>query len=102
MDWQALTLSFKLALCTLLVLLPVGVMVGRVLAYGHFEGWSFAVACIALPLVLPPTVLGFYLLNAFSDQAFIGRWFHQFTGGPIAFTFTVLVSASVIFNLPFA
>ena len=102
MDWQALTLSFKLALCTLLVLLPVGILSARALAYGRFRGRSFALACIALPLVLPPTVLGFYLLNAFSEQAFIGHWFHQFTGSPLAFSFTGLVGASVIFNLPFA
>jgi molybdate transport system permease protein len=102
MDWQALTLSFKLALCTLLVLLPAGILIGRVLAYGQFHGRSLALACIALPLVLPPTVLGFYLLSAFSEQAFIGHWFHQFTGSPIAFTFTGLICASVIFNLPFA
>ena len=102
MDWQALTLSFKLALCTLLVLLPVGILSGRALAYGHFRGRSFALACITLPLVLPPTVLGYYLLNTFSEQAFIGHWFHQFTGNPLAFTFTGLICASVIFNLPFA
>ena len=102
MDWQALTLSFKLAFSTLLVLLPTGILIGRALAYRHFHGRSLALACIALPLVLPPTVLGFYLMSAFSEQAFIGHWFHQFTGGPIAFTFTGLVCASVIFNLPFA
>jgi len=102
MDWQALTLSFKLAFFTLLVLLPAGVLISRVLAYGQFHGRTFALACIALPLVLPPTVLGFYLLSAFSDQSFLGHWFHQFTGGPLAFSFIGLVCASVIFNLPFA
>ena len=102
MDWQALTLSFKLAFFTLLVLLPAGVLISRVLAYGHFHGRALALACIALPLVLPPTVLGFYLMSAFSEQAFFGYWFHRVTGGPIAFTFTGLVCASVIFNLPFA
>ena len=102
MDWQTLILSFKLAFCTLLVLLPVGIVTGRVLAYGRFHGRTFAMACVALPLVLPPTVLGFYLLEAFGQQAVIGRWFHQLTGYPLAFTFAGLVCASVIFNLPFA
>ena len=102
MDWQTLTLSFKLAFCTLLVLLPAGILIGRALAYGQFHGRTFAMACIALPLVLPPTVLGFYLLQAFSEQAFIGHWFHQFTGHPLAFTFFGLICASVLFNLPFA
>jgi molybdate transport system permease protein len=102
MDWQALILSFKLACCTLLVLLPAGILAARILAYRQFHGRSFTLTCIALPLVLPPTVLGFYLLSAFSEQAFIGHWFRQFTGAPLAFSFTGLVCASVIFNLPFA
>ena len=102
MDWQTLILSFKLAFCTMLVLLPAGILIGRLLAYRHFHGRVLVMACIALPLVLPPTVLGFYLLHAFSEQAVIGHWFHQFTGKPLAFTFAGLILASVIFNLPFA
>ena len=58
--------------------------------------------CIALPLVLPPTVLGFYLLNAFSKQSIPGHWFHSLFGQSLAFSFEGLVFASVIFNLPFA
>ena len=58
--------------------------------------------CITLPLVLPPTVLGFYLLNAFSDQTMAGYWFHRVFGQSLAFSFEGLVLASVIFNLPFA
>lgn len=102
MDWQTLTLSFKLALCTLLVLLPVGILIGRMLAYQNFKGKIFVITCIALPLVLPPTVLGFYILNSISDQALLGQWYHQVTGQPLAFTFKGLILASVIFNLPFA
>ena len=102
MDWQTLILSFKLALCTLLVLLPAGILLARTLAYGHFRGRGLVMACIALPLVLPPTVLGFYLLSAFSEQAALGHWYHQLTGRPLAFTFAGLICASVIFNLPFA
>ena len=102
MDWQTLTLSFKLAASTMLVLLPAGVMLGRLLAYQRFHGRTLALTCIALPLVLQPTVLGFYLLSAFSDQSSLGQWYHQFTGQPLAFTFEGLILASVIFNLPFA
>lgn len=102
MDGETLLLSFKLAFCTMLALLPVGIMIGRLLAYQNFHGRTFAIACIALPLVLPPTVLGFYLLSAFSEQSSLGHWYHQVTGQPLAFTFEGLILASVIFNLPFA
>ena len=102
MDWQTLSLSFKLAFCTMLILLPVGVLTGRLLAYKNFYGKTFAVTCIALPLVLPPTVLGFYILKTLSNQATFGQWYYQLTGQPLAFTFEGLVLASVIFNLPFA
>ncbi len=102
MDGQSLILSFKLALFTMLGLLPVGVLLGRILAYQKFHGRTIAMTCIALPLVLPPTVLGFYLLMAFSEQATFGQWYHQLLGQPLVFTFEGLVLASVIFNLPFA
>jgi molybdate transport system permease protein len=102
MDGQSLILSFKLAVFTMLGLLPVGVLLGRVLAYQKFHGRVIAMTCIALPLVLPPTVLGFYLLMAFSDQATLGQWYHRLAGQPLVFTFEGLVVASVIFNLPFA
>ena len=102
MDWQTLGISFRLALCTMLILLPAGIMLGRLLAYQDFHGKTLTVACIALPLVLPPTVLGFYLLSVFNEQAALGHWYHRITGTPLAFTFEGLVLASVIFNLPFA
>lgn len=102
MDVQTLLLSFKLALATLLVLFPVGIFMARLLAYRQFRGRGLVLAAIALPLVLPPTVLGFYLLQVFSEGNPIGSWFHQLTGAPLAFSFTGLVCASVIFNLPFA
>lgn len=102
MDWETLILSFKLALCTMLVMLPVGVFMGRLLTYRRFHGRTLIIACIALPLVLPPTVLGFYLLSAFSGQSSLGHWYHQIIGHPLAFTFDGLLLASIIFNLPFA
>ena len=74
MDWEALRLSLKLALVTLLVLLPAGIWMGRLLAYSSFTGKSLAEALIVLPLVLPPTVLGYYLLVALGGASPIGAW----------------------------
>ena len=64
MDWQTLILSLKLAVLTMLVLLPIGIIISRVLAYQNFSGRNLLLILIVLPLVLPPTVLGFYLLHA--------------------------------------
>lgn len=102
MDWQTLFLSFKLAFWTMLLLLPLGIFISRQFAFRQFHGKSLAIAVIALPLVLPPTVLGFYLLNAFSDQAVAGHWYQSLFNQSLAFSFEGLVIASVIFNLPFA
>jgi len=86
----------------MLVMLPIGLFMGRFLTYRHFRGRALIIACIALPLVLPPTVLGFYLLSVFSEQSSFGHWYIQITGQPLAFTFEGLLLASIIFNLPFA
>lgn len=102
MDWSALTLSIKLGLATLLILLPVGIIVGRWLAYQHFFGKSLLQALLALPLVLPPTVLGYYLLVIFSPTQGLGRWLQETFGATLVFNFQGLVLASIIFNLPFA
>jgi molybdate transport system permease protein len=102
MDWQALLLSLRLGGATLLLLLPISVALGRVLAVRSFAGRSLVEAAVALPLVLPPTVLGFYLLGLFSGRTGIGRILAHATGGPLAFSFTGLLVASVIINLPFA
>ncbi|MDQ6621542.1 MAG: molybdate ABC transporter permease subunit [Pseudomonadota bacterium] len=102
MDWMALSLSLKLAACTALILAPVGVLLGRALAWRRFPGKSFAEALLALPLVLPPTVLGYYLLTAMSAQSPLGRLHESLVGGSLVFTFPGLVAASIIANLPFA
>jgi molybdate transport system permease protein len=102
MDWQALTLSLELAAWTSAVLLPVGILVSRVLAWRRFPGRRLAEAALALPLVLPPTVLGYYLLSAFGTQSALGRGFEALAGHPLAFSFAGLLAASLIFNLPFA
>ena len=102
MDWQALTLSVKLSLVTLVFLLPIGILFGRWLAYRQFFGKSLLQTVLALPLVLPPTVLGYYLLVAFSPNDGFGLWLANTFGTTLVFNFQGLVLASIIFNLPFA
>ena len=102
MDWTALELSVKLSLVTLLFLLPIGIVFGRWLAYRQFFGKSLLQTVLALPLVLPPTVLGYYLLVAFSPNQGLGLWLSQTFGTTLIFNFQGLVLASIIFNLPFA
>lgn len=102
MDWQALSLSIKLSFVTLLFLLPVGILFGRWLAYRSFWGKSALQTLLALPLVLPPTVLGYYLLVAFSPANGFGQWLSETFGITLIFNFHGLVLASIIFNLPFA
>jgi molybdate transport system permease protein len=102
MDWPALLLSLKLGGATLLVLLPLSVLAGRALAVRSFPGKGFVEAAIAIPLVLPPTVLGFYLLSIFSTRSSFGRAFEAVTGGALAFSFEGLLLASILINIPFA
>ena len=102
MDWTAFTLSLELGAATLAILLPVSVALGRTLAFRRFRGQGVAEALVALPLVLPPTVLGFYLLVAFGNRSPFGRLFSSLTGESLAFSFEGLVLASVLVNLPFA
>ena len=101
MDWQALRLSLELAIVTLLVLLPCGLLLARWLAYRHFVGKSIVEAAVVLPLVLPPTVLGYYLLVALGASSPLGLWMQQTFGVALTFNFAGLVIASVIFNIPF-
>lgn len=102
MDWLALTLSIKLSLVTLLFLLPIGIVFGRYLAYKQFFGKSLLQTLLTLPLVLPPTVLGYYMLVAFSPNQGLGLWLANTFGTRLVFNFEGLVLASIIFNLPFA
>ena len=102
MDWQALTLSLKLALATLIVLFPIGIVLGRLLAWQQFRGKALLEATLTLPLVLPPTVLGYYLLVSLGATSPLGVWYQQLTERQLVFSFDGLLIASVIFNLPFA
>jgi molybdate transport system permease protein len=102
MDWTAFRLSIELGIWTLALLLPVSIWLGRVLAFRRFPGRGFIEAAVALPLVLPPTVLGFYLLTAFGNTSPLGQAWQALLGHGLAFSFEGLLLASVIVNLPFA
>jgi molybdate transport system permease protein len=102
MDWTALGLSLRLAGWTVVILLPVAVILGRALAYRRFLGKGLIEALVMLPLVLPPTVFGFYLLVAFGGNSPVGDLWQSLFGNQLVFSFEGLVVASVIFNLPFA
>lgn len=102
MDWPAIRLSVHLALATLVVLLPLALITARWLAVAPARLKPWVEGLLALPLVLPPTVIGFYLLLAMGNQTALGRLYQDLTGGTLAFSFSGLVLASVIFNIPFA
>ena len=102
MDWTALWLSLRLAGWTVIALLPVAVLMGRFLAYRQFGGKGLVEALVMLPLVLPPTVFGFYLLVAFGRNSPVGDLWQSLFGHQLVFSFEGLVVASIIFNLPFA
>ncbi len=102
MDSAALALSFRLGAATVLILLPLGIGLGRLLAYRSFRGKGIAEALLALPLVLPPTVLGYYLLVAFGANSPLGQGWQALIGRPLVFSFEGLLLASVIVNVPFA
>ncbi len=101
MDWQALTLSLELASATLAVLLPSGLWLGRWLARTPFAGKAWIEALVVLPLVLPPTVLGYYLLVSMGGASTLGVWMRELFGVSLTFNFLGLLIASVIFNVPF-
>lgn len=102
MDFTALRISVELGLWTVLLVLPLGIILGRFLAYRRFPGHFFAEAVITLPLVLPPTVIGYYLLTAFGRGTWVGNAWEALFGQPLVFSFEGLVVASIIANLPFA
>ena len=101
MDWQAIFLSLRLALGTTAILLVVGTPLAYWLTYSP-RRWKFVVeAIVALPLVLPPTVLGFYVLLAIGPHSPVGALYARLTGGMLPFSFQGLLLASVLYSLPF-
>ena len=97
-----LLLSLKLSSVTTLLLLALGVPFAYWLVFTRFR-WKFLVeSVVALPLVLPPTVLGFYLLMIIGGNSFIGQWYESIFNKPLAFSFQGLVLGSFLYSLPFA
>jgi molybdate transport system permease protein len=99
---QSLLLSIRLAACVTAILLAIGLPLAYWLAYSRWRGKFLVESIVALPLVLPPTVLGFYVLVAMGTRGPLGRVWQAAFGHPLAFTFTGLVFASVLYSLPFA
>src|SRR5580704_11630962 len=102
MDWQAIWLSVRLASLTALILLAIGLPFAYWLAFSRWR-WKFLVeAVVALPLVLPPTVLGFYVLVAIGPHSPVGKLYSTITSSTLPFSFQGLLVASVLYSLPFA
>jgi molybdate transport system permease protein len=102
MNWEAVALTAKLAGLVCAILLIIAMPLAGWIAYSRWR-WKFLVeSVVALPLVLPPTVLGFYALVAMGARSPLGRLYQSWTGHGLAFTFEGLVMASVLYSLPFA
>jgi len=99
---QSLLLSIRLAASVSAILFAVGLPLAYWLAYSRWRGKFLVESVVALPLVLPPTVLGFYVLVAMGTQGPLGKLWQAAFGHGLAFTFTGLVFASVLYSLPFA
>ncbi|KAA0212478.1 MAG: molybdate ABC transporter permease subunit [Leptolyngbya sp. PLA3] len=101
MDWPAIFLSLRLSLATAGILLVVGVPLAAWLTFSPCRWKVIVEAVVAIPLVLPPTVLGFYLLVAMGPRGPLGRAFESLTGGRLVFSFGGLLVASALYSLPF-
>ena len=99
--WETLSLTFRLAAVTTLLLLFIGIPIAYALSQSRSRIKPFLEALISMPLVLPPTVLGFYLLLAFSPESALGTWLENTFGIRLVFTFTGLVVGSIFYSLPF-
>src|SRR5437763_11351135 len=102
MNWEAFLLTVRLAAIVSTLLIAIGIPIAYWLTYSRWR-WKFLIeAVVALPLVLPPTVLGFYVLVAVSPRSPLGQMYQTLTGHSLAFTFEGLLFASVLYSLPFA
>jgi molybdate transport system permease protein len=101
-NWQAFQLTVELAIIVSSILLAISLPLAYWITFSRWR-WKFLVeALVAMPIVLPPTVLGFYLLVALGSRSPLGRWWQSITGHTLAFTFTGLVIGSILYSLPFA
>ena len=101
-DWQTLWLTLRLAVTVSVILFVLGLPLAYWIAFSCWRGKFLVESVIALPIVVPPTVLGFYVLVALGPRSPLGRWWISLTGHTLAFTFTGLVIGSILYSLPFA
>lgn len=101
-DWQAIALTFRLCLYTTIILLAIATPLAWWLSSGQSRARVAVQAVVALPLVLPPTVLGFYLLVALGPQGFVGQTLERIGLTHLAFSFEGILIASVLYSMPFA
>ncbi|MBD0315249.1 MAG: molybdate ABC transporter permease subunit [Nitrospiraceae bacterium] len=102
MNWTAIWVTFKLASLTATALVLIGLPIAYWVSFSR-RRWKFIVeSIVALPLVLPPTVLGFYILVAIGPHSPVGQWYADLVGHPLPFTFEGLLFASILYSLPFA
>ncbi len=102
MNWTAILVTLKLAALTSLILLLIGLPLAYWLAFSRWRLKFLVESVVALPLVLPPTVLGFYILVAIGPHSPFGQFYADLVGHPLPFTFEGLLLASVLYSLPFA
>jgi molybdate transport system permease protein len=102
MDWQAFWLTVRLAVLVAGLLLAIGLPIAYWIAYSRWRGKFLLEAVVALPMVLPPTVLGFYVLVALGPRSPLGQVWRSLTGHTLAFTFEGLLLGSILYSLPFA
>jgi len=101
MIWQPILLSMKLAFVTTAVLMIIGIPLAYIMSKSRSRLKPVFESVVSLPLVLPPTVIGFYFLLTFGKTSLIGEWLHSTLGLELVFSFEGLVVASVIYSLPF-
>jgi molybdate transport system permease protein len=101
-NWVAIAVTFRLAALTALILVVIGLPLAYWLSFSRWRWKFFVESIVALPLVLPPTVLGFYILVAIGPHSPLGRFYAALVGHPLPFTFEGLLLASVLYSLPFA
>src|SRR5437588_9100778 len=101
-DWEPFWLTLQLAVIVSAILLVIGLPIAYWIAFSRSRLKFLVEAVVALPIVLPPTVLGFYVLVALGPRSPLGRWWIALTGHTLAFTFEGLMIGSIIYSLPFA
>ncbi|MDC0534960.1 molybdate ABC transporter permease subunit [Francisellaceae bacterium] len=102
MDWVSLGITIKLAVITTIISILIGILISLWLTASEKWYKSLVLSLLNLPLILPPTVLGFYLLLLYNPESFFGRLWLNMTGSTLSFSFSGLVIASIIYSLPFA